>query len=213
MAGGITLLLVKVFSPSHKRDWRAISPLTPQSQWLALNEHLYLAQSREPYLVLNPLSSTLELHLQGTSLWGAQYQLVGKDSEDLPRFLIRMTEEGKRWMRRATGVHLFSFSGKIPDSVLTIVSRALNVSPITIQRDIPHKFRVWWEGGCITDFLTEGKGKKNQFWRNLWVNVHTFFQRLRGAPHIVLKMDSDDAITLYRIFRPGMPLLIYSPPP
>lgn len=192
----------------EKRPKEGLNISNPEVVWVRLKSEALLANADSPYLALIPYTDQLQLKLKGAVVWEINYAGVNRDSAEWEELLERLTDRGKHWVKRARAVYSFTSTGKIPDSVLTVIARALNTNPEVLQREIPRRFRVWWEGRLITDFVTDVKGSGPSTLKNAWVALHTFAQRFRGGTFMEFKIQPDEAITLYRIIRPNTPLLI-----
>jgi len=140
--------------------------LSPEVEYARLRTELSLADSGQPYLVLNVPDTLLEVRLKGTPVWTTRLDLIESDRGDLDRFTRKFTGGSKTWVRPVAGLHLFAAQEKTPDSVLAIVSEALNVKKELLQRDVPERFRIYWSERGEPD---DGCGKRDR--REAAVNI------------------------------------------
>jgi len=113
--------------------------------------------------------------------------------------------------RRVKEKHLFVTTDKTPDSILTIVGQAVGVEPALLQRDIPGRFEIVWEGDLVLDVRTDVAGQPVSKFRNFMIDVkRTIISPVKTIPKIEVKISPDDALTLYRAVDPGMYTLLYT---
>ena len=114
-------------------------------------------------------------------------------------------------VRPLTAKFLFAAREKTPDSILAIVGDVVKADPQLLQRELPAKFRLMW-GCCLTlEVRTDIEGKSRS---PLKVALAKFRHTLTlpfGQTMISVQMSGEDALTLYRVARPGLPTLLYLP--
>jgi len=182
-----------------------------QVDYELVQAELRLAKSTKPYMVLDVHNKELLLKLKGAVVWGYPMDIAEADSEDVLNFVERFLGNRKHLIRPLAEKHLFSASEKTPDSILAIVGEAVNVNPDLLQRLVPQRFQLLWNHGLILEVRTDAPGKSTSRFKNTFFEVRRALQKPFGESYIVVKMSPDEALTLYRASRPGLPTLIYPP--
>jgi len=182
--------------------------LSPEVEYARLRTELSLADSGQPYLVLNVPDTLLEVRLKGTPVWTTRLDLIESDRGDLDRFTRKFTGGSKTWVRPVAGLHLFAAQEKTPDSVLAIVSEALNVKKELLQRDVPERFRIYWSESLMMDVVSEIEGRPRSTLANRVIEARTALRKPFGAARITVRLAPDDALTLHRLTEPGLATLL-----
>lgn len=206
------------------REWRAGSEqprsvkgqASPDLVYQTVAAELKLAQSSKPYLVLDMVRRALELRLKGALVLTTPLNLIEVDSTALPKFAESFAGEDVMLVRRLAGKYLFGAQDKTPDSVLTIVSNVINVKPELLQREIPSRFRLFWDDKLILDVVSDVEAtpvanlqeKLQGKLQNTITEARYVLRRPFGARLLVIKVQPDDALTLYRVTEAGMPTLL-----
>ena len=133
------------------------------------------------------------------------------DSEQIRKFAERFRKDGETLVRPIVGKHLFSAKEKTPDSVLAIVGRVVRVAPGLLQRELPERFQLIWGDGLALEVRTEVAGAPINKFQNAMVEVRQALQRPFGGVTLVIKVDPEKALTLYRATKQGTPTLVYLP--
>jgi hypothetical protein len=143
-------------------------------------------------------------------VWNCATDIPAADSQEVREFVERFQGDERRVLRFLSGKHLFAAQEKTPDSVLAIVGEVVKVDPQLLQREVPSRFQLLWGSGLILEIRTDIAGKPISKLKNTFVKVtealHPF-----GEARFVIKMSPDDALTLYRAAKRGLPTLLYPP--
>jgi hypothetical protein len=180
-------------------------------EYRLLQVELALAKSEELYMVFNLQQNELQLKFKGAVVWNSPINLVETDSQKLEKFAQRFQGEEGKLVRPISDKHLFTAQNKTPDSILAIVSEVVKAKPELMQRDVPGRFQLLWGYGLILEVRTDIKGIPKSKLKSTIVEVREALRRPFGEARIVVKMDPDKALTLYRAARPGLPTLLYPP--
>jgi hypothetical protein len=176
-----------------------------------IRAELTLAQSEQPYLVIDLKRNQLQLRLKGAAVWSHSFDFAQTDSQRVWEFARRFTGDDDILVRPLSAKFLFAAQEKTPDSILAIVGDVVKADPQLLQRDVPARFSLMW-GCCLTlDVRTDVEGKSRS---PLGVLVTKFRRALTlplGQTTFNLQMSGEDALTLYRATRAGMPTLFYLP--
>jgi hypothetical protein len=168
-----------------------------------------LVKSDSLYLVLNLKQNELQLKLKGVVVWNSPIDLIETDSQELEEFAKRFQGGKESLIRPISHKYLFTAQNKTPDSILVIISDAVRAKPELMQRDVPGRFQLLWGYGLILEVRTDIIGKPKSKLKNTMVKVREALRRPFGETRIILKMNPDYALTLYRAVHPGLPTLLY----
>ncbi len=180
-------------------------------EYKLIRTELELARSERLYLVLDLKRSQVELKLKAAVVWNCPMEMVQPDSQISYEFSARFMGDYKRLMLPLGDKHLFAGEDKTPDSVLTIVGEVANVDPELMQRDLPARFQLLWDGGLTVEVHTQVKGKPRSVAKGALVSLRHALRSPFGETQLVLFMNPEDALTLYRTAQPGMPTLLRPP--
>jgi hypothetical protein len=186
-----------------KWDWPAA-----EKEYEEIHAELRLALTLKPYLVLDFQKREIEIRLKGVEVWNNPMKTMDADYASLVGFSKRFQGDDNLLIRPIAEKHLFASSEKTPDSILAIVGRAVNVDPALLQRQVPQRFQILWDRRLILEIQTDVEGKAESPFKNTISEVRRVLQRPFGESILVLKMDPDQALTLYRASEPGFPTLI-----
>ena len=188
-------------------DWQGA-----ELEYRQIQAELNLARTVKPYLVLDFRKREIEIRLKGADVWNNPMETVDGDYGVLVDFSKRFQGNEQLLVRPVTENQLFASSEKTPDSILAIVGKAVNVNPELMQRKVPQRFRILWNHNLIIEVRTDVAGKPGSRLKNTLAEVRRALQLPFGEAYLVIKMDPDRAVTLYRASEPGMPTLIIPAP-
>jgi hypothetical protein len=191
----------------NKWDWQAA-----ELEYERIQAELKLARAEKPYLVLDFRKREITIRLKGIEVWDYPMETVDKNYDELADFSKRFQGDDRQLVRTVSGEHLFSASGKTPDSILAIVGRAVNIDPKLLQRQVPQRFQILWANNLILEIRTDIAGKPTSRIKNTIAEVTRALKLPFGEARLVLKMDPERALTLYRASGPGLPTLIVPVP-
>lgn len=180
-------------------------------EYRLIQTELILAKTGRPYLVLNFQKNRLQFKIRATVVWSYPLDFTTGRSAEIREFLNSFRGEEDKLVRPLADKYLFAAKGKTPDSVLAIVGEAMKVAPGLIQRQIPERFQLRWRDGLILDVRSDVSGKPSSALKNAMVTIGRVFHKPFGEAAIVLKMEPEAAVTLYRASTPGLPTMIYPP--
>ena len=180
-------------------------------EYRLLQAELALVKSDSLYLVLNLKQNELQLKLKGVVVWNSPISLIETGSQEPEKFAKRFQGGNELLIRPISYKYLFTAQNKTPDSILVIISDAVKAKPELMQRDVPARFQLLWGYGLILEVRTDIKGIPKSKFKSTIVEVREALRRPFGEARIVVKMDPDDALTLYRAAQPGLPTLLYPP--
>lgn len=180
-------------------------------EYRLLQAELALAKSELPYLVLNLQRNELQLKLKGAVVWNHPLEIIETDSQEVQEFAERFEGDEGKLIRPISDKYLFTAQNKTPDSILAIISDAVKAKPELMQRDVPGRFQLLWGYGLTLEVRTDVAGKPKSSLKITMVEVRHALRSPFGQAYVIVKMNPEDALTLYRATRPGLPTLLYPP--
>lgn len=184
---------------------------------------LSLANSGKPYLVIDVPRKALEIRLKGAILLTVPLKLLEAEKGDLDKFVASFGGHGSL-LRPLQGKYLFQAFDQTPDSVLAIVSGVVNVKAELLQREIPERFRLFWNDNLNLDVVSQKdtvadakpKAKPKETIQealqgkleNMKMEARYVLRKPFGVRLIVIEASPEDALTLYRVASIGAPTLL-----
>lgn len=186
-----------------------------EAEYTAVQTELYLAASGKPYLVIDFSRNMISLRLKGAVVWDYPIDYEpgdsahsGPNAAEIGLFPVRFAGHDKKSMRPIVGRYLFRASEQTPDSELVVIGEAVNVDPELLQRDLPERFQLAWEGDIALEVRTEISGRLVSPIKNAMIEIRQVMRLPLGRTVLVLSMEPEDALTLYRAATVGMPTLM-----
>jgi hypothetical protein len=209
---GLASCREKAAPQAGSADGRNVPPdrRAAECEFKRLQAELKLADSARTYLVIDLDQGRLLLKLKAAIVWETPLTLAENDSDRMYRFADRFLGEEGRTIRFVTEKYLFEAKGKSPDSVLTLVSKVLEVEADRLQRDIPGRFLVKWDKRLTLDVDTEVQGIPISRLKNTMLGVSEVISQPFDA-QLDLKMHPDAALTFWHAVKEGMPTLLVPP--
>ncbi len=179
-----------------------------EREYRSLMARIDLANIGRPYLILDFNSGSLAIMLKGALIWDCRMNIDPADSLKVGEFESRFRGERDRLIRPLAGKHLYKAAEKISDSTLVVIGEAVKVDPKLLQRDLPERFLLIWDDGLIAEIYTDIHGSPISFIRNTIEEIRQTISSPFGETDVVMKMDPDDALTLYRASEKGMMTMV-----
>ncbi len=179
-----------------------------EKEYRLVQTELWLANTGQAYLVLDFLTHKLELRLRATTVWEAPMTFAEPDSEAALEFAGEFARRGVSPARTITRTHLFEATTKVPDSILSIVAEAVNVTTDKLRRELPERFRIGWGDGLFLEIVTDIEGQPVNALLNSLENIRSVVSRPFGSTGLVLRLDAAKAMTLYGVCKPGIITLV-----
>jgi hypothetical protein len=198
--------------PAQKEKAAKTTPSGGYTHYQLIQAELVLANAVKPYLVLDLAQGALKLKLKGVVMWDYPLAIDPEESDPLDRFARKFLADAGVPVRPVAEKYLFASQGRSPDTLLAIVSGALNVDPGLLQRDIPARFQIRWAKNLILDVSTDVVAKPRSRFKNTLVQVGQALQRPFGETRLTMKMHPEAALTFWRAVEVGVPTLILPPP-
>jgi len=182
-----------------------------ENEYKLIQAELKLTKADQPYMVLDLRENKLKLKLKGAVVWSYPMDFASTDSDEVKEFMKRFRGNEGIFARPVADKYLFAAEDRTPDSVLAIVGEAIRVDPELLQRDLPERFQLLWGNGLILEIRTDISGKPISKLQNAIVQIKQALSMPFGETIIVLKIESSEALSLYRAANRGMVTLIYPP--
>jgi len=179
-----------------------------ENDYRQTRNELALAGQSVPYVVLDFARRQIVLKLNGAVVFTAPMEITSADTADIAGFIDRFNGDSTGRARLIEATHLFDMKEKISDSVLAIVSKAVNVDPALLQRALPERFLLKWDDGLVLDIHAEVDGRPVSLLRNALVSIGQALQKPFGESALTVSMDVEAASTLLDICRPGVATLV-----
>lgn len=152
---------------------------------------------------------SLKLMLKGAVIWECRMDIDPADSLQVRDFKSKFRGRHDKLVRFLAGKHLYEAEDKTPDSILAIVGEAVKVDPRLLQRDMPERFLLNWSDNLAFDIYTDIKGSPVSVISNTIEEIRQRISSPFGKTAVVMKMDADDALTLYRTAEKGMLTMVW----
>ncbi|MFH0765852.1 MAG: hypothetical protein V2A61_05470 [Calditrichota bacterium] len=180
-------------------------------QYYLLNTELKLSANPQPYLAIDFAAGEIQIKMKGVLLWNQKIQYADEDSGKRIRFERKfLGSEGMCVVRQITDKYLYAGKGRLPDTLLTLVSKALEVRPDLLQREIPSRFSISWGPSLTLQVYTEIKGEPKSLLRNAWLDAKDALKLPWEKSDLEITMPAEEALTLFRMAEPGAPTLLVS---
>jgi len=175
-----------------------------EKEYRHLMAQLDLANSGQTFMVIDFDNKILKLMLKGAVVWDCPMNFQDTDSIEISKFSRRFQGSDDRLVRPLSDKHLFEATGKTPDSILAVVGEAVKVDPKLLQRDVPERFSLIWNDNIIIDIRTDVPGKAISPIKNALAEIRQTLHSPFGEAIMILRMEPDDALTLYRAANRGL---------
>ncbi|MFH1312439.1 MAG: hypothetical protein ABIJ00_04350 [Candidatus Eisenbacteria bacterium] len=169
---------------------------------------LELAKGGGPYLVLDLGRRKIDLRLKGVLVWSCPVRYEDPDSEVLLEMEPYLRGERNPPVELLTGKHLYAYREQFPDSVLAVVARVAHVKPEQLQRYEPGHFELRFGRRLVIDVHTDVEARSGSWLRNAFAAMRNAVLAPITGAEIKIGMEPEDALTLYRMAHPHLPLLI-----
>ncbi len=179
-----------------------------ESEYRLIRAEIKLAESEKPYLVLDLAAKRVQLRLKGVVVWEYPLELIDTDQGELLDFSGDFMGDKETMVRPVLEQYLFAAQEQTPDSVLAIISEATKFDKSLLQRELPSRFQLRWAGGLVLDIRTDVEGKETSSFKNRLRELQQAIARPFGHEIITCRMPKENALTLYRTARPGVPTLL-----
>ncbi|MDD4052754.1 MAG: hypothetical protein PHR28_12760 [candidate division Zixibacteria bacterium] len=198
-------------TPDKKGKGKTWNRADAEAEYRFIQSELSLIKSGKPYLVLDFKRDRLVIKLKGATVWSYPMAFAEGDAGEVARFQERYQGDGNRLVRTLTGKHLFAAKGQTPDSVLAIVGSAVMVDPNNLQRELPERFQLHWGDNLVLEVRTDITGTPVSRFHNAMIEIGKILYKPFGEAILVVKIDPEEGLTLYRATPVGMATLIYPP--
>jgi len=187
--------------PDSRAKWDRRSA---EKEYRTLMAQIDLANTGQIYLAVDFNKGALKLMLKGAVVWDCRMDLEFADSLEVREFIDRFRGDNERLVRPLAGKYLYEATDKISDSILTVVGEAVKVDPRMLQRDLPERFQLIWEDDMIMEIHTDIEGRPISIFKNAIEEIRRKITSPFGKATVIMKMEPDDALTLFRASERGM---------
>ncbi len=181
--------------------------LREDGEYRLLQAELQVAQAAKPYLCFQwEAQPAVQVRVKGAVVASLPMRVEG-DPGDVRRFRERFRGSQRRVLRAVHQKYLYTAKDQTPDSVLTIVGNVLNMEPEVLQRHIPEWFELKWADDLVLEVRADVRGEPMPGVDLKIVRLQQHLRRPFGEARLRVHMASADALTLYRVAGPGVPIL------
>ncbi len=177
-------------SDSLVREWRV---LTTQNE---------LVKSNKPYLVLDAAKQLCEIRIGAGVVWTLQED-SGTAKLDV-NSLVQDFQPDTVMVYGLSGLRLLKFEQRFPDTLLDIVSHAMDMDPSLLQREIPVMFEIKWYNGPTLMVHSQPENQPIEIeipWRE---KLGAWLAQFKGgASGYEVQVNREIALTLYRVLKNG----------
>lgn len=194
---------------NKSKQEKATATVPLQRDYDLLQSELHLAKSGKLYLVFDFRKRELQLKIKAAVVWNYHLDSSAVSDEQMQEFAEKFIGDDREYIRPISGKHLFAADKKMPDSVLAIVGKAVNISPELLQRELPERFQLRWGGGTLLEVQTNVEGKAKAPLKNVLVQVGQVLAKPFGEYGLNITAPAEQALTLYRATSVGLPTMVY----
>ncbi|MCB9357921.1 MAG: hypothetical protein H6506_02290 [Calditrichaeota bacterium] len=176
------------------------------SEWRYLTIQNELMKSNAPYLTVDQAAEKVEIRLGGGVVWELLVD-SGTTPLNVQRFSGAFAPD-TAVLFEVEYVQLLKFEQRFPDSLLEIVSNAMDMDPSLLQREIPVMFEIQWRDGpkLLVHSLPEGEPREVVLpWRE---KLDRWLKGFGGSHSFAVQIHRESALTLYRVLKDGAPAFI-----
>ncbi|MGQ9603712.1 MAG: hypothetical protein ACUVUU_05820 [bacterium] len=169
---------------------------------------LQLAKRDSPYLVLNVPRSTLDVRLKGRLL--ARFPIEFEMSRDKLVSKIAHLKKSDTGLpvEILTSKRLYGYTKCYSDSMIKMISSVVKTNPNNIHRYKPSSFELRFGTRLVIYVKTDVKPSDRDGWKTPFDLARGTILYLFTKTRIKIRANADDALTIYRMAEPGMPILI-----
>jgi hypothetical protein len=179
---------------SLKREWKLLA---------AQNE---LIRSNDTYLVLDNHDQSVTLKLGSAVVW------VLKEDSNTAKLnvtsLISKFEPDSAFLFSTANIRLMEYEPRFPDTLLKIVSEAMDMDPSLLQREIPVAFEIKWRNGptLLVHSTPENQPVVIEVpWRE---KLGAWLDSFKENNTFQVQTNREIALTLYRVLKSGALTLV-----
>lgn len=170
-------------------------------EWKLLAAHNELIKSNEAYVVFDAQSSEMTIRLGNALVW-----TLAEDSGTAKLDVAELTREfnpDTALIFAVESVRLLEFEPRFPDSLLKIVSEAMDMDPRLLQREIPVTFEIRWHDGPRLIVHSMSENDPVTVPTSFRQKLGTMLEWFEGRSTYRVQIDREYALTLYRVMKRG----------
>ena len=176
-------------SDSLRREWKLLA---------AQNE---LIKSNDAYLVLDNRDQSFTLKLGSAVVWVLN-EVSGTAKLNVAS-LISKFEPDTAFLFSISNLRLLEYEPRFPDTLLKIVSEAMDMDPSLLQREIPVAFEIKWRNGptLLVHSTPENQPVVIEVpWRE---RLGQWLESFKDNNAFKVQTNREIALTLYRVLKNG----------
>lgn len=185
-----------------------VVPSSEKYRQLFVETELTVAETDQPYLIIDLHRHTLRLKLRGAVVAVRPFEIESQDSAALLNFADCFTAGRTTPARAVSYLHLFEARPVFSDSVLAVVAEALTVSPNLLQRFEPAHFALAFGDGLYLHIKSNVPEPDGSLLGNAVESFRESIAGLPGGASLTINLDARAASSLYGACRAGTAMFV-----
>lgn len=181
-------------SDSLKREWKLLALQTE------------LAKSSDPYLVLDSRNLSFTLKLGNAVVWTLKED-SGTAKLNIPALIADFSPDSA-FLYSTANIRLMEYEPRFPDSLLKIVSDAMDMDPSLLQREIPVAFEIKWRNGPTLLVHSTPENQPVVVEVSFREKLGLWLDSFKGHRAFSVQTNREVALTLYRTLKNGALTLV-----
>lgn len=170
-------------------------------EWKLLTAQNELIKSNDPYIVLDGRDQTFTLKLGSAVVWILQED-SGTAKLNISRFIADFQPDSA-FLFATSGIRLMEYEPRFPDSLLKIVSEAMDMDPSLLQREIPVAFEIKWRNGPTLLVHSTPENQPVVIEVPFREKLGMWLESFKGQSAYEVQANREVALTLYRVLKNG----------
>lgn len=181
-------------------------PDSLKKEWKLLAAQNELVQSNDPYIVIDKRSESFVLKL-GNAVVSTLHEDSGTAKLNIASLADDFSPDSV-FLFSTAGIRLIKFEPRFPDSLLKIVSEAMDMDPSLLQREIPVAFEVTWRNGPTLLVHSTPENDPVEVKVPFREKLGLWLQSFKGHDKFSIQTNREVALTLYRTLKNGALTLV-----
>ena len=177
-----------------------------RAKWRRTATDYELIQTKKPFLLIDGREGKMQLRL-GAAVALEVKADSGSAPFDVKSFAADFGEDSSL-LYSMSKIELMEFEPRFPDSLLAIVSKAMDMDPSLLQREIPVKFQVEWHNGPKLLLHSKPQGTPVVIEKPFRIKLGEWLDSFSEGKLYEIEIDRESALTLHRTFSQGVPTMV-----
>lgn len=177
-----------------------------RTKWRRMATEYELIQAKHPFLLIDSREEKMQLRL-GAAVTLEIVPDTGSSPFDVRSFAADFGEDSTL-LYSMSRIELMEFEPRFPDTLLAIVSKAMDMDPSLLQREIPVKFQVEWHNGPRLLLHSKPQGTPVVIEKPFRIKLGEWLDSFSEGKLYEIEIDRESALTLHRTFSQGIPTMV-----